>query len=229
MFFMFLFYFILTFQHEAVDEIAPIIPKREVMTKLVKFKFYISPYATARFLEEGRRIEDLVHYVASELERSINLYLEKSDRPVSIVFKPLFVREIPADIELDKCDTNMLELASMLNTFNKETSDISIVAVKSCDSKPYDDVFITRGQEVPYITHSLSSKCTTRTLIFLETEESKFLAALSTAIIRAAGVDVLNPLMFEEVINGDEGVRYDIRASNEAMQKITQNMCFYDH
>lgn len=199
------------------------------MTKVVRFQFYISPYARTRYINENRKVEDLVQFVASELERALNLYLEKSDRPVTISFVPIFIREIPPEIELDRCDTNMLELGTMLNSFNLETSDTSIIAVLSCDSKPYEGVFITREQEVPYITHTLSSQCTTRTLIFLETEEPKFLAAVSTAMIRAAGVDVLNSLLFEEVINGDSGIRYDIRVNNETMEKIKENRCFYNH
>ncbi|ELQ74926.1 hypothetical protein THOM_2172 [Trachipleistophora hominis] len=224
-----LIYILLSYQATTLGNTQPNLPRRDIMTKVVRFHFYISPYARARYINENRKVEDLVQFVAAELERALNLYLEKSDRPVNITFVPIFVREIPPEIELDKCDTNMLELATTLNNFNLETSDTSIIAVLSCDSRPYEGVFITRGQEVPYITHSLSSQCTTRTLIFLEIEEHKFLAALSTAMIRAAGVDVLNPLLFEEVINGDAGVRYDIRVNNETMDKIKENMCFYNH
>lgn len=206
-----------------------VLPSAETMTKVVKYKFYISPYADAKYLTEGKNIEDLVNYVSSELERALNLYLEKSDRPTTISFEPSFIKEIPPTIELDKCDTNLIELGNTLNSFMMETSDTSIIAMFSCKSTPYDDAFKVVGQEVPYITHSMSSLCTTRTLIFMETEQPKFLAALSTALMRAAGVNVINPLMFEEVTNGDEGVRYDIRVSNESMEGIKENRCFYNH
>lgn len=213
----------------SIGETMNVLPSAETMTKVVKYKFYISPYAEAKYFSDGKNIEDLVNYVSSELERALNLYLEKSDRPTMISFEPLFIKEIPPNIELDKCDTNLIELSNTLNSLLMETSDTSVIAMFSCSSTPYDDSFRVAGQEVPYITHELSPLCTTRTLLFMETEQPKFLAALSTALMRAAGVNVLNPLMFEEVTNGDEGVRYDIRVSNESMERIKENRCFYNH
>lgn len=206
-----------------------VLPSADTMTKVVKYKFYISPRAEARFFNDGKNIEDLVSYVSSELERALNLYLEKSDRPTMITFEPLFIKEIPPNIELDKCGTNLIDMANTLNSFLMETSDTSVIAMSACSSLPYDKNFRVSGQEVPYITHELSPLCTTRTLLFMETEQPKFLSALSTALMRAAGVNILNPLMFEEVTNGDEGVRYDIRVSNESMERIKENRCFYNH
>ncbi|KRH92234.1 hypothetical protein M153_9388000842 [Pseudoloma neurophilia] len=206
-----------------------VLPSADTMTKVIKYKFYISPFAEAKYYNEGKNVEDLVNFVSSELERALNLYLEKSDRPTTIVFEPLFIKEIPPNIELDKCDTNLIELANILNNLLMETSDTSVIAMFSCPSLPYKDTFNTTGQEVPYITHELSPLCTTRTLLFMETEQPKFLAAVSTALMRAAGVNVSNPLMFEEVSNGDEGVRFDIRVSNESMERIKENRCFYNH
>lgn len=206
-----------------------VLPSADTMTKIVKYKFYISPFAEAQYFNEGKSIEDLVNFVSSELERALNLYLEKSDRPTMITFEPVFIKEIPPNIELDKCDTNLIELANILNNLLMETSDSSVIAMFSCSSTPYEDAFRIIGQEVPYLTHELSPLCTTRTLLFMETEQPKFLAALSTALMRAAGVNVINPLMFEEVSNGDEGVRFDIRVSNESMERIKENRCFYNH
>merc|ERR1711915_582405 len=206
-----------------------VLPAADTMTKVIKYKFYISPYAEAKYSSDGKDIEDLVNYVSAELERALNLYLEKSDRPTTISFQPSFIKEIPPGIELDKCDTNVIELGNTLNQFLMETSDTSVIAMLSCESRPYEDAFRVAGQEVPYITHEVSPLCTTRTLLFMETEQPKFLSALSTALMRAAGVNVVNPLMFEEVTNGDEGVRYDIRTSNESMERIKENRCFYNH
>lgn len=220
---------ILSFLLGHINSSMNVLPSADSMTKLIRFKFYISPYAEAKYFNEGKTVEDLVHYVSAELERAINAHLEKSDRPITITFEPVFIKEIPPSIELDKCDANMIELGNILNSLLMETSDQSVIAMFSCPSAPYEEAFRVAGQEVPYMTHELAPLCTTRTLLFMETEAPKFLAALSTALMRAAGVSVTNPLMFEEVSNGDEGVRSEIRVSNESMEKITENRCFYNH
>lgn len=206
-----------------------VLPSAQSTMKIIKFKFFITPLAEAQFFSDGKNIEDLVNYVSAELERAINLFLERSDRPMTISFQPSFIKEIPPNITLDKCDESLIELTNMLNNFLNDSSDTSIIAMLSCSPTPYAHVFDVVGQEVPVVTQYISALCSTRSFIFLETEQIKFLSAFATALMRTAGVNVLNPLKFEESTNGDEGVRYEIHVDNKAMEQLAENRCFYNH
>lgn len=196
-------------------------------TKIVKFKLYVTANAREAFLKKGRTVEESLNSVISELETTLDTFLLQLDTPMKIKFEPLFTTELPPGIDLDKCGTDLIEIGDMLNFFNDDDSLTSTIAILSCRADAYNDAFTTVGQKVPYVGHNISTECTTRTVIFLETEEPKFLSVFSTALIRAAGVNLLNPLVFEEVTDGDQGVRYEIRVSNDTINAIKQNRCFY--
>lgn len=199
----------------------------DVAKKIIKFKVYISPNGRESFLRKGRTIEDSVNSVILELETTLDTFLSQIENSIKVKFEPIFSTELPPGVDLDKCDTDLITIADMLNTFNQDDSMTSSIVILSCKAQPYNDAFRVVGQKVPYITHSISTECTTRTAVFLETEEPKFLSVFATALIRAAGINILNPLLFEEVTDGDQGVRYEIRVSNDTIDAFRQNRCFY--
>lgn len=202
-------------------------PAVAFMTKVVDFNFYISPYAIQSYRSKGHSIEEFVEIIKDDLEHALNSLLVQSSTPMSIKFNPIFYTETPGGIDLDKCGLSMTEIGSMLNAFNMSDPHISSIVVMSCDASPYNEVFNTKGLEVPYVSHNLSIECSTRIAVFFENEEPKFKSVIATAMMKAAGVLTLNPLKFEEITDGDQGVRYEIRATADAIKGLKENKCFF--
>ncbi|KAG0419918.1 Spore wall protein [Dictyocoela roeselum] len=201
--------------------------EKNMVHKIVEFKFVASPNTYKRFIEENKRgLQETVRYTIGELESALNGLLTRSETPMKITFNPIFDLEVPPDISLDTCGSDTVRLGSILNSFNVDDSKTSLIVMLGCRSEPYKLNFSAVGVEVPHITHTLTTECTTRTLIFLEMEGPKQLSAISTALMRAAGVTAKNPLMFEEANDGDQGVRYEIQASTEAIDQLRENWCF---
>ncbi|TBU08151.1 spore wall protein [Hamiltosporidium tvaerminnensis] len=196
-------------------------------TKLVEVKIYVSPIAKNAYSVRGKSFEDMVYFVIGELERSVNSYLVKLDHPFVIKWKPLFQTEIPPGIDPDKCDVDLVSIGSILNILNMDDSMTSSILILSCSASSYNDAMIVAGLLTPYISHMLSTQCSVRTVLFFEAEEAKFISVMATGLVKAAAVGVLNPLMFEEIIDGDQGVRYEIRVSNDALEQLKNNRCFF--
>ncbi|KAG0441721.1 Spore wall protein [Dictyocoela muelleri] len=202
--------------------------EKNMMNKIVEFKFVASPTTYQQFiLNNNQDIRETVRYTIGELESALNGLLTRSETPMKISFNPIFDLEVPPGISLDTCGGDTVRLSSILNSFNVDDPNTSVIAMLGCKSDPYKDNFISVGVEVPHITHYVTTECTTRTLIFLELEMPKQLSALSTAMMRAAGVTAKNPLIFEEVNDGDQGVRYEIHATSEAIDQLRENWCFF--
>nr|AAT12336.1 hypothetical protein [Antonospora locustae]API85832.1 spore wall protein [Antonospora locustae] len=200
---------------------------RTAATKVVNFKLYISPDGRDAFLRKGRTIEESVEGAISKLEETLDTFMLHFGDPIKVKFKPTYATELPVGVDLDKCDRDIISISDMLNNFNRDDSLSSSIIIMSCNAYPYNDAFRVVGQKVPYITHSISALCTTRTVIFLETEEAKFLSVFTTALVRAAGINITNPLLYEEVIEGDRGVHYEIRVSSDTIESFKDNRCFY--
>lgn len=196
-------------------------------TKIVNFKLYISPDGREAFLRKGRTIEESVEEAISKLEETLDTFMLGFGNPIKVRFKPTYATELPAGVDIDKCDRDIISISDMLNSFLKDDSLSSSIVIMSCNAYPYNDAFRVVGQKVPYITHSISSLCTSRTVIFLETEEAKFLSVFTTALVRTAGINITNPLLYEEVIEGDRGVHYEIRVSSDTIESFRDNRCFY--
>lgn len=211
--------------------------KTSTVLKTVKVKVYISPKGREEFMKKGILVESLVESATDKLEDTLDTFLLDQANPVKIIFDPTFSSELPQGISLDNCDgIDIDSVADMLNEFNRQDSMTPSIIILSCKADPdlhmvneesKNEAFKAVGQKVPYVNHSISSRCSTRTAIFLETEKPKFLSVFATALIRAAHVNILNPLIFEEVTNGDEGVRYEIRVSNDTVDQLKQDRCFY--
>jgi hypothetical protein len=195
--------------------------------KVIPVKIFISPAGRLEFITHGTTIEEMVAKTTTALEMALNVYLLKLMPPMKVKYVPTFETETPLNVDLDRCDTNLMEITDMLNLFNIDDSRTSEIIFLNCKGMAYIETFRKMGLRVPYITQSLSTQCTTRTAIFIETEKPKFLSVFSTALVKAAGIPSLNPLSFEEVGSGDNGVKYEIRVSNDTVTAFKDNACFY--
>lgn len=200
---------------------------RETAKKVVNVRFLMSENLRQKYLAKGYEIEDKILKFTDELEKTLDKDLLSLETPMTIKFVPSFSTELPPGVDLDKCGTDMIELGDKLNFINEDDSLSSAIAIFSCKSDPYNNTFEVSGLKVPYITHTLTTECTTRTLIFAETEQPKLKAVVTTALIKAAGVLMKNPLIFEEVNDGDNGVTYEIRVNSGVIESLASNECFY--
>ncbi|KAF7682433.1 Spore wall protein [Astathelohania contejeani] len=203
-----------------------VLGESDIERRVVNVKFYISALARDFYMNKNMNFEVITLDAIVKLEMALNDALGKqTDHAINIKFNPTFELDVPPGINLDKCGADAIELASMLDSLNQYDSESSAIAVFTCDARPYYGIFKKVGSEIPYITHTVSTECTTRTLIFLEDELQKLKSVLITALIRAMGVNLLTPAKFEEVLGGDQGVDYALLISNDTFDAIRRESC----
>lgn len=211
--------------------------KTNTVFKTIRVKVYATQKGRKEFLKKGILLDHMIQATTDKLEDALDTFLLDQANPVKIVFDPVFSSDLPESVDLDNCEGISIDsISRMLNEFNNQDSMTPTIVIMSCKADPdfhnvndesKSEAFKSVGQKVPYVNHSISARCATRTAIFLETERPKFQSVFATALVRAAHVNILNPLIFEEVTNGDLGVRYEIRVSNDTIDSLRQDRCFY--
>lgn len=194
--------------------------------KVIKYKFYITEQSRADFATKNVPIEDAINDVTINLESAINKVLRHTDPPMEVKWTILPQTEVLNYADLGKCGASMSELANILNDYFMNDSETSTIAMFDCDSDNYIDIFKSAGLFEPYVTHIISTVCTTRTLIFFEPENDKFTSMFGTALLKAAGIRHPNPLKLEEVTNGDNGKELVLTLHDEAMKQLKETHCY---
>lgn len=195
-------------------------------TKKIDYKFYITEQSSVDFATKNAPIEDAISEVTLRLESAVNSILTKSDPPMDITWNRIPQAELIRGADLGKCGMNMKQLAGILHDYFQHDSETSTIAMYDCDSEAYDDIFRSAGLFSPYVTHTLSTVCTTRTLIFFEPENDKFTSMFATALLKAAGIRHPNPVKLEEVTNGDQGKELILTLHDEAMKQLKETSCY---
>ncbi|KAM0687183.1 hypothetical protein COBT_001584, partial [Conglomerata obtusa] len=194
--------------------------------KVIDYKFYISEQAQAEFARKNTNIADAINEVTLNLESAINKIMARSDPPMEIKWNYLPQSELIMGANLGKCGASMIELSRILHEYFYNDSETSTIAMHDCDSSEYVDMFKASGLFSPYVTHNVSTVCTTRTLIFFEPENDKFTSMFGTALLKAAGIRHPNPLKLEEVTNGDTGKELILTVHDEAMKQLKETHCY---
>lgn len=194
--------------------------------KIIDYKFYITEQSRKDFATKNSPIENAMDEVTLDLEAAINKVLMKSDPPMQVKWNLIPQSEIVSHADLGKCGMNMKELSAILHRYFEYDSETSSIAMYDCDSDAYVDLFRSSGLYSPYVTHVLSTVCTTRTLIFFEPESDKFTGMFGTALLKAAGIRHPNPLKLEEVTNGDTGKNLILTVHDEAMKQLKESTCY---
>lgn len=194
--------------------------------KVIDYKFYITEQSRKDFATKNAPIEDAIQEVTLNLEAAVNKILMKTDPPMQIKWNLIPQQEIIEHADLGKCGMNMKELAGILHRYFEYDSETSTISMYDCDSDAYVDLFKSAGLFSPYVTHNISTVCTTRTLIFFEPENDKFTSMFGTALLKAAGIRHPNPLKLEEVTNGDTGKELILTLHDEAMKQLKETSCY---
>lgn len=194
--------------------------------KIIDYKFYITETSRRDFAAKYTPIEDAMSEVTLDLEAAVNKVLMKSDPPMQVKWNLIPQSVLISDADLGKCGLNMKELSTILHRYFENDSETSSIAMYDCDSRAYSDLFTSVEQYSPFVTHTVSTFCTTRTLIFFEPENDKFTSMFGTALLKAAGIRHPNPLKLEEVTNGDTGKSLILSINDEAMKQLQDTACY---
>lgn len=199
---------------------------RASITKKIDYKFYITEQSSIDFAVKNMPIQQAITEVTLKLESAVNSVLLKSEPPMEVMWNLIPQAELIRGADLGKCGMNMKYLAGILHDYFQHDSETSTIAMYDCDSEAYDDIFRSAGLFSPYVTHTISTVCTTRTLIFFEPESDKFTSMYATALLKAAGIRHPNPVKLEEVTNGDQGKDLILTLHDEAMKQLKETSCY---
>lgn len=194
--------------------------------KIIDYKFYITNTSRTDFEAKYTDIENVIMEITSKLEDAVNKNLMHADPPMQVKWNIIPQSEIVSQADLGKCGMNMKELVSILHKYFDYDSETSAIAMYDCDSQAYIDLFNSVNQNIPYITHNVSTVCTTRTLIFFEPESDKFASMFGTALLKAAGIRHPNPLVLEEITDGDRGKFLSYSVIDESIKQLQETSCY---
>ncbi|EJW03255.1 hypothetical protein EDEG_00235 [Edhazardia aedis USNM 41457] len=197
-------------------------------TKSINYKFFVSDITSDAFSLKNQIIESAIEEVTISLEKSVNRIMEQSKPPIRIKWNLLPQSEIPGKVELERCGNSMDQLVSILHNIYNHDSSTSIIAMIHCGSDLFHDIFKSSGLYSPYVTHTISTNCSTQTLIFFEPETDKFTSMYATALLKAAGVRHPNPIKLEEVTNGDNGKELIMTFHDEVIKQLKSSTCFFE-
>lgn len=160
------------------------------------------------------------------LTEAVNLAMGNEATSEIYRFIPTFQMDPPGEVNLDVCGVEFGDISQMLTTIFRSTDKSrSAIAVTPCNFARFEPNFLVAGQNIPYVTQSVSGVCITMNLVPLEYEKEKFIAVAATALLKSAGVQHPSPIRVLQISNKDDGVTYAIELIDGVAKELTSKKC----
>lgn len=190
----------------------------------IPVELYISDSGRDAFLSKGKSIEAIADDVATKLETKINeqVSADKNSpdkRPYKFIINVASM--MPHGVDLDMCGDRTVSFVNDLNIVTNERPGTSVILFYTCNSNVYNPEFKKAGQDTPLIVQRVSTECSNKIATFVEPEPMKIEAILANALFAAAGSPLDNAVAFEEVADGNDGFKRDIRITNEGFLALS--------
>lgn len=194
----------------------------------VPVEIYISDSGRKLFLDKGKSIEDIVGDVAEKLELKMNehVYADRAtmdrrkfhfDWSVSGMTSP--------EIDLDKCEKDTSRFQYDLVQATRDRPGASVILLYTCPSEGYSEDFILAGQKTPLVIQRKYPECSNDVATFTETEPMKIESIIANALFVVAGSPLNDMVEFEEVDNGRDGFKRDIRLKTTDFSLFSGGVC----
>lgn len=192
----------------------------------IPVKFYSSEAYVKYLTKHGKSLNSMINDVIASTQIAINNGTVKHPKSTRVEFKPIFEYDLPVGVNLDECGVSESSFGNILNSFYQEDPETPTVAILNCSSDAYEETFSKLGINIPNVSHNINFNCSKRILTFVEVELPNFMASITAALLKIAGVKDENPVKFEEIDGGDSGIRYDMKISNSAIKEIAEAECY---
>ncbi|AFN82481.1 hypothetical protein EROM_020060 [Encephalitozoon romaleae SJ-2008] len=204
------------------------ISSQAIGVRRVPVEVYISEAGRKKFLDKGRSIEDIVGSVAEELELKMNEHVY-ADRASTDKRKFHFDWSVSGmtspEIDLDKCGKDTSRFQYDLVQAARDKPGASVILLYTCESEGYSEDFILAGQKTPLVIQRKYPECSNDVATFTETEPMKIESIIANALFITAGSPLNDMVEFEEVDNGRDGFKRDIRLKTTDFSLFSGGIC----
>lgn len=188
--------------------------------QIIPIDVYLFKEPVFKYMNMGMDLYNQVELVFAMVESTINRQASEFNTNLTFKFIPQF-KDPESIIPFHFCPNTISSISLYLSkVYDISRQKNSFILITSCSFAHLHKYFLKTGQSSPYISQAISGSHNTMNIIEAEYTHKKLVATLSPAILKAAALTDIEPVVVIDGYRTEEGASYGIEVEPKVVKEI---------